>query len=82
MAYQNYILRKPLYITIEREKNKVIASLDDIESFAYADTEFEAINLLCEEIIYLYEDLKDDREKLGILPRKWLSYLEETIECR
>lgn len=28
----------------------VIASLDEIEAFAYADTEFEALNLLCERL--------------------------------
>ncbi|MCL0085186.1 hypothetical protein M1N69_03435 [Thermodesulfovibrionales bacterium] len=82
LKHPNYFLKKPLYITIEIEKNAVIASLDDIEAFAYADTEFEAANCLCEEIVDIYEDLKDDKENLGILPRKWLAFLEETIESR
>jgi hypothetical protein len=60
----------------------VIASLDDIEAFAYADTKFEAINLLCEEIIILYEDLRSDRNLLGKLPIKWLDYLEEIIRIK
>jgi len=30
----------------------------------------------------VYEDLLEDRENLGALPRKWLEYLEEIIECR
>jgi len=75
-----YVLKKPIYITLEKEKDIVIASLDDIEAFAYADTEFEAINLLCEEIIHLYEDLIDDRKNLGNLPKKWLHYLEEVLD--
>ncbi len=82
LKHPNYVLRKPLYITIEMDKNSVISSLDEIEAFAYADTEFEAINLLCDEIIALYEDLKNDRTNLGKLPAKWLAYLEEFIEIK
>ena len=80
LKHHNYILKKPLYITIEIEKDIVIASLDDIEAFVYADTEFEAIDKLCEEIINIYEDLQGDREILGKLPKKWLAFLEEFIE--
>ena len=60
----------------------MIASFDDIEAFAYADTVSEAIDLLCVEIIQVFEDLLEDKENLGNLPRKWLEYLEEIIECR
>ena len=74
-----YTLNKPIYITIETEGDAVIASLDDIEAFACADTEFEAVNALCEEIVELYEDLRKDPENLGILPRKWLAFLDEAI---
>lgn len=80
LKHPHYILKKPIYITIEMEKDIIIASLDDIEAFAYADTEFEAVNRLCEEIINIYADLKKDRRKLGVLPQKWLRYLEEIIE--
>jgi len=74
--------RKTLYITLEIEDGVVIASLDDIEAFAYADTEYEAINQLSEEIVNLYKDLKEDRENLGPLPQKWLAFLEEIIRER
>ena len=77
-----YTLRNPLYITIEIDDGLVIASLDDIEAFAYADTEYEAINHLCEEIVNIYEDLKEDRENLGVLPKQWLAFLEEIIKER
>lgn len=80
LKHHDYILKKPLYITIEIEKDIVIASLEDIEAFAYADTEFEAVNRLCEEIINIYEDLQEDKKKLGKLPKKWLAFLEEFIE--
>ena len=75
-----YSLRRPIFITIEMDKDTVVASLDDIEAFAYADTEFEAINGLCQEIINIYEDLKADRKNLGPLPKKWLVYLEDVVK--
>jgi hypothetical protein len=75
-----YTLNKPIFITIETDGDAVIASLDDIEAFAYADTEFEAVNGLCEEIVALYADLRKNRENLGILPQKWLAFLDEVIE--
>ena len=80
LKHPKYILIKPVYITIEMEKDVIIASFDDIEAFAYGDTEFEAINQLCEEIINIYEDLREDRENLGKFPKKWLTFLEEVIE--
>jgi hypothetical protein len=76
-----YILKKPILITLEIDKNTIIASLDDIEAFSYADTEYEAINGLCDEIMLLYQDLTEDKENLGPLPRKWLNYLEELIDA-
>jgi len=82
LKHPKYHLRFPVHITLEIEANKVIASFDDIEAFSYADSEFEAINRLCEEIIQLYKDLLEDEENLGPLPKKWLRYLKETIECR
>jgi hypothetical protein len=75
-----YTLNKPIFITIETDEDVIIASLDDVEAFAYADTEFEAVNRLCEEIVALYEDLRKNRENLGILPQKWLAFLDEVIE--
>ena len=78
----HYFLRRPIFITIETEKDIVIASLDDIEAFAYADTEFEAINGLCQEIVNVYEDIKEDRKNLGVFPRKWLEYLEDVIKSK
>ncbi len=78
----NYVLKRSIYITIEVEKDVVIASLDDIEAFSYADTAYEAISGLCEEIISVYEDLKNDRTNLSVLPGKWLAFLDEIIEIK
>ena len=56
-----YHVKDPLHITLEFEEDKVIASFDDIEAFTYADTASEAIDLLCEEIIQVYEDLQQNQ---------------------
>jgi len=82
LKHTEYRLKQPVYIMLEFEKDMVIASFDDIETFSYAETESEAINQLCEEIVQLYEDLTEDKENLGVLPLAWLEYLEEVIECR
>jgi len=82
LKHPRYFLKRPLHITVEFDKDTVIASLDDIEAFAYADTEFEAVNSLCQEIINIYEDLREDRKNLGVLPKAWLEYLEEVIESK
>jgi hypothetical protein len=78
---KQYSLKSPIYITIEYEDEQVIASFDDVETFAYSDNEFEAVDLLCKEIVILYEDLKENEEDLGVLPQKWLSILENFIQC-
>ena len=82
LKHHRYLLKTPIYVTLEFEEDKVIASFEDIEAFSYADTASEAINLLSDEIIQIFEDLLEDKENLGSLPRKWLQYLEEIIECR
>jgi len=82
LKHPKYHLRVPVHITLEFEEDNVIASFDDIEAFSYAETNSEAINRLCEEIVQLYEDLQEDEENLGPLPQKWLHYLKEIIECK
>jgi len=75
-----YTLTKPLLILIEKENDQYIASLDDIEAFHTADTEYEAVNGLCDEIIQLYEDLSESGSKLGPLPEKWLIFLRDYLK--
>ena len=82
LKHPKYHLKAPIYINLEYEDDQVIASFDDIEAFAYAETESEAINQLSEEIINVYADLQESQDKLGPLPNKWWQYLKEIIECR
>ena len=82
LRHPKYYLKFPVYITLESEENGVLASFDEIEAFSFADTESEATDQLCEEIVQIYEDLRDDEQNLAHLPGKWLQYLKEIIECR
>ena len=77
-----YSLVQPLYIVLEYGENEVIASLNEIEAFASAPTEYEALETLCAEIVILYEDLSAEPETLGKLPARWLEYLEGVIRCK
>lgn len=78
----DYLLARPLMILLEKEDDHYIASLDDIEAFHVAETEYEAINGLCEEIIQLHEDLSEPGSKLGPIPRRWLIFLKDYIKTR
>lgn len=82
LKHTKYHLKAPVYINLEYEEDQVIASFDDIEAFAYAETESEAINRLSEEIVNIYEDLYEDRDNLGPLSNRWWQYLKEIIQCR
>jgi hypothetical protein len=82
LKHPRYHLRVPIYVTLEIADDTVIASFDDVEAFSHAENESEAIDLLCREIIQLFEDLSADPTNLGPLPRKWLDYLTEIIACK
>ena len=77
-----YSLKKPLIILQEKDDSHYIASLDDIEAFSVADTEYEAIDGLREEIVQVYEDLLTSPRNLGPLPQKWFHFLNDYIEKR
>jgi hypothetical protein len=82
LKHPKYRLKAPVHINLEHDENQVVASFDDIEAFAYAETESEAINQLSEEIVSIYEDLQKDEDNLGALPIKWWQYLKEIVECK
>lgn len=72
-------LLRPIPIYLEYDKEKVIANYYDTESFGYGDTEYEAINDLCRELVETYNDLLADASNLGPLPQKWWKHLQKII---
>ncbi|MBF0475286.1 MAG: hypothetical protein HQK59_05525, partial [Deltaproteobacteria bacterium] len=51
LKHHKYYLKGPVYVALEFVENQVMASLDELEAFSYADTEVEALDRLREEII-------------------------------
>jgi hypothetical protein len=82
LKHPKYYLKSPVYVTLEYDADTVIAGFNDIEAFSYGDTESEAIERLCDEIVMIYEDLLAENDMLGPLPREWLAYLQGIIGFR
>jgi len=71
---------QPITIVIEEFRDEVIASLPELEIFAVANNEPEAICNLKVEIRDLYYDLiTTPKDQLGRLPLSWLRILERMI---
>lgn len=78
-----YALRQPLAIVVEQYASETVASFPNIEAFGAGSSEPEAIALLEQEIIDLYEQLQlIDQRELGPIPRGWLRVLNKLLEKR
>lgn len=81
LGREGYSLRWPITVVIEEYDEETVARLPEVEAFASAATEAEALALLKEDIIRLYEDLiSTPEEQLGTLPRQWRAALLRLIE--
>lgn len=78
---EDYVLRKPIPVSIEHEEQVYIASNYDLGLYGYGDTENEAIDDLRESIIGCYEDLKQEKE-LGPIPLRMMGYYKEIVDQR
>ena len=71
---------QPIPIVIEEFRDEVIASVPEVELFAVANNEPEAISNLKTEIRDLYYELiETPKDELGKLPLSWLRVLERLI---
>ncbi|MFC1699986.1 hypothetical protein ACFL1I_08565, partial [Candidatus Omnitrophota bacterium] len=80
LRHPDYVLKHPISVFLECEKNKVIATCYDIDMYGSGDSEEEAIDDLCEVITEYYESLEEDEGKLGPLPQKHWVFLKRIIE--
>lgn len=81
LGREGYSLRCAITIVIEEYDEETVARLPEVQAFASAATEAEALALLKEDIICLYEDLiSTPEEQLGTLPRQWRTVLLHLIE--
>ena len=74
-----YELNIPIQIVLEEDETETVARIPELNIYASADTDTEAINALKHELIRLYEDLENSDRKLGPLPRSWLTILRRLI---
>jgi hypothetical protein len=81
LGREGYSLRCPITVVIEEYDEETVARLPEVEAFASAATEPEALTLLKEDIVGLYEDLiSTPEEQLGALPRQWRAVLLRLID--
>lgn len=74
-----YELTMPIQVVIEEDEEEIVARIPELNLYASADTDSEAINELKQEVIDLYKELESSDRKLGSLPRSWLQTLRKLI---
>lgn len=79
LGNSQYELTTPMQIVLEEDQGETVARIPELNLYASADTDSEAINELKQEIINLYEDLQSSDRKLGPLPKSWLETLRKLI---
>ena len=79
LADTKYELSTPLQIVLEEDEEETVARIPELNLYASADTDSEAIKELKQEIIQLYDDLHSSHRKLGPLPESWLQTLRKLI---
>ena len=78
---ERYQLRQPLGVQLEEYDEEAVARIPELDVFASADTDSEALGLLKREVVTLYEELAATPvERLGERPLAWLRLLERVIQ--
>jgi hypothetical protein len=76
-----YSLKEPIGVVVETYEEEVVARWPELEAWASASTESEALAGLKQRICDDYQDLhKADAATLGRLPRAWQRILNTLIE--
>jgi hypothetical protein len=82
LGSEKYSLRKPLFVTLEHYADEVVARLPEFDMYASAENEADAMASLRQDVVDLYEDLRESEAELGGLPAAWLRDLRDYIEER
>ena len=81
LGSERYELRQPLGVQLEEYEEEAVARIPELDVFASADTDSEALGLLKREVVTLYEELAATPvERLGERPLAWLRLLERVIQ--
>jgi len=79
LGNSQYQLTAPVQVVMEENEEEIVARIPELNLYASADTDSEAIHELKQELIDLYEDLQSSDRKLGPLPKSWLETLRRLI---
>ena len=81
LGHEGYSLKCPISVVVEEYDEETVARFPEVEAFASAATEGEALTLLKQDIIELYDELlASDEDELGKLPRQWRRVLSQLME--
>lgn len=74
-----YALTQPISVFLEEDQGQYVATFFDTGDFGVGETEQEAIDDLCSNVIAEYESLWTETAKLGSLPAQTWAFLSELI---
>ncbi|MBM3241968.1 hypothetical protein FJZ31_37330 [Candidatus Poribacteria bacterium] len=77
-----YALTQPISVLLEEDQEQYVATFFDTGDFGVGETEQEAIDDLCSNIIAEYESLRTETAKLGQLPAQTWAFLSGLIRKR
>ncbi len=78
---EKYRLTHPISIVIEEYPDETVARWPEVEAFGSGATEAEAIAILKQDIVLLFEYLvASSDDELGKLPQGWKRILQRIIE--
>jgi len=81
LGTRKYELRQPLAVQLEEYDEEAVARIPELDVFASADTDSDALGLIKREVVGLYEELAATPvERLGERPLAWLRLLERVIQ--
>ena len=82
LGYERIRLKREIPILLEVYNDEVIATFVDAEVTGFGETEAEALDHIKENIVSLYNELIEDENNLGPLPKRWLLVLRDIIDYK
>ena len=77
----NYQLKKPINVSVEFIDDEYFGYIDELEIYAYADTEHKMLREINHDLSDLFNLLVDNpKYELGKKPKNWKKILSEYIE--
>ncbi|MBN1348613.1 hypothetical protein JXJ21_04325 [candidate division KSB1 bacterium] len=79
LNHPNFELRQPLVITVQEDRQNIIANYNELDSFGCGCTESEAVVDLLNEIIETYVDLESEEKALQPTAKRLWNHLQNVV---